>query len=125
LSSEDEVHHHSTFAKNRYGRFRNSHLFRWYSNEVLRRCMDAGLVRGEGFAVASASSRRDASRQRGVQSDEPLNWSDPPHKTENDSLSSTDFQWNGEAGEYRCPPDNALRSDWRAFKNERSHFTQR
>ncbi len=31
--------------------FGDSDLFRWLFNEVLRRCMDAGLVKGEGFAV--------------------------------------------------------------------------
>jgi transposase len=50
LSLEDEVPNHSTFSKNRHGRFRDSDLFRWLFNEVLRRCMDAGLVKGEGFA---------------------------------------------------------------------------
>ncbi len=34
------------FPKNRHGRFRDSDLFRWLFNEVLRRCMDAGLVKG-------------------------------------------------------------------------------
>jgi len=48
LSLEDEVPNHSTFSKNRHGRFRDSDLFRWLFNEVLRRCMDAGLVKGEG-----------------------------------------------------------------------------
>src|SRR6187549_1888947 len=51
LSLEDEVPNHSTFSKNRQGRFRDSDLFRWLFNEVLHRCMDAGLVKGEGFAV--------------------------------------------------------------------------
>jgi transposase len=45
LSLEDEMPNHSTFSKNRHGRFRDSDLFRWSFNEVLRRCMDAGLVR--------------------------------------------------------------------------------
>ncbi|WP_143496412.1 transposase, partial [Pseudomonas aeruginosa] len=51
LGLEDEVPNHSTFSKNRHGRFRDSGLFRWLFNEVLRRCMAAGLVKGEGFAV--------------------------------------------------------------------------
>src|SRR4029078_10169757 len=38
LSLEDEVPNHSTFSKNRHGRFRDSDLFRWMFNEVLRRC---------------------------------------------------------------------------------------
>jgi len=47
-------------------------------------------------------------------------------KTErkNDSFSSNDFHWNEEAEEYRCPAGNVLRSEWRAFKNERSHVTK-
>jgi hypothetical protein len=47
-------------------------------------------------------------------------------KTErkNDSFSNNDFHWNDEAEEYRCPAGNTLRSEWRAFKNERSHVTK-
>ena len=66
LSLEGEVPNHSTFSKNRHGRFRDSDLFRWLFNEVLRRCMDAGLVKGEGFAVDASIIKADASRQRGV-----------------------------------------------------------
>jgi hypothetical protein len=42
----------------------------------------------------------------------------------NYSFSSNDFHWNEETVEYRCPAGNALRSEWRAFKNERSHVTK-
>ncbi|SDU86011.1 Transposase DDE domain-containing protein, partial [Pseudomonas rhodesiae] len=42
----------------------------------------------------------------------------------NESLSISDFQWNEEAQEYRCPTGHALRSEWRAFKNQRSHVTK-
>ena len=40
------------------------------------------------------------------------------------TLSRSDFQWNEEANEYRCPEGNALRSDWRQFKNLRSRITK-
>lgn len=59
LSLEDEVPSHST--KNRHGGFRDSDLFRWLFNEVLRHCMDAGLVKGEGFAVDASIIKADAS----------------------------------------------------------------
>ncbi|MBN0780928.1 transposase, partial [Pseudomonas aeruginosa] len=62
LGLEDEVPNHSTFSKNRHGRFRDSDLFRWLFNEVLRRCMAAGLVKGEGFAVDASIIKADASR---------------------------------------------------------------
>lgn len=81
LSLEDEVPNHSTFSKNRHGRFRDSSLFRWLFNEVLRRCMDAGLVKGEGFAVDASVIKADASRQRGVPGDEEVNWRDPSLST--------------------------------------------
>jgi hypothetical protein len=47
-------------------------------------------------------------------------------KTErkNDSLSIGDFQWNEETQEYHCPTGHALRSEWRAFKNQRLHVTK-
>lgn len=76
LGLEDEVPNHSTFSKNRHGRFRDSDLFRWLFNEVLRRCMAAGLVKGEGFAVDASIIKADASRQRGVAGDE-VDWRDP------------------------------------------------
>jgi transposase len=76
LGLEDEVPNHSTFSKNRHGRFRDSGLFRWLFNEVLRRCMAAGLVKGAGFAVDASIIKADASRQRGVAGDE-VDWSDP------------------------------------------------
>ncbi|MEX6300672.1 transposase [Providencia huaxiensis] len=76
LGLEDEVPNHSTFSKNRHGRFRDSDLFRWLFNEVLRRCMAAGLVKGEGFAVDASIIKADASRQRGVAGDE-VDWNDP------------------------------------------------
>src|SRR5215813_1355773 len=52
LNLEDAVPEHSTFSKNRHGRFRASGAFRWLFDEVVRCCMAAGLVKGEGFAVA-------------------------------------------------------------------------
>lgn len=75
LSLEDEVPNHSTFSKNRHGRIRDSDLFRWLFNKVLRRCMDAGLGKGEGFAVDASVIKADASWQRGVPGDEYLNGS--------------------------------------------------
>jgi hypothetical protein len=41
-----------------------------------------------------------------------------------ETLSSSDFQWNEQADEYRCPQGNALRMQWRVFKNLRTHITK-
>jgi len=52
LSIEDKVPDHSTFSKNRHGRFREAEVLRFVFEQVSKRCIDAGLVSGEGFAVS-------------------------------------------------------------------------
>ena len=62
LDLADPVPDHSTFSKNRHGRFRDSNLFRRLFEEVLARCIDAGLVGGENFGVDASLIKADASR---------------------------------------------------------------
>src|SRR5881275_896824 len=57
---------HSTFSKNRHGRFRESDLLRQVFDTTVRRCMAEGLVGGEGFAVDASMIKADANRQRSV-----------------------------------------------------------
>ena len=64
LKITDQVPHHSTFSKNRHGRFRESEAFRFVFEEVLKRCMEEGLIGGEGFAVDASVVKADASRQK-------------------------------------------------------------
>ena len=66
LGLEDAVPDHSTFSKNRHGRFRDSDTLRFVFEKVLERCVAEGLVGGEGFAVDASVVRADANRQRGV-----------------------------------------------------------
>ncbi len=248
LGLEDPVPDHSTFSKNRHGRFHDSGTFRHLFESVLQRCMTEGLVRGEGFATDASIIKADAQRQRGVSGDVAIDWGNPdeatrpvreylaaleeandppappksisltdpaaswisrggpayfaystnylidlkagiivdveasavnsaaeveatrtmidrveeqfdmkperlvgdtnygsgaflswlvdekqiePHvpvwdKTERQdgTLSSGEFDWNEKANEYRCPAGKTLRSNWRPFKNPRSHVTQ-
>ncbi len=248
LGLEDKVPDHSTFSKNRHGRFRDSGVFRYLFETVLQRCMNEGLVRGEGFATDASVIKADAQRQRAVPGEEVIDWGNPseatrpvkeylaaleqtnptatppksisltdplsswtaahgpayfayctnylidldagiivdveassvsksaevdatkkmldrveekfdlkptrlvgdtnygsaamlgwlvnekqiePHvpvldKTErtDDTFSCSDFNWNEEADEYRCPEGHALRSNWRPFKNPRNQITK-
>src|ERR1700751_956138 len=64
LDLDGEVPDHSTFSKNRHGRFRESDLLRELFETVVRRCMAEDLVGGEGFAVDASIIRADASRHR-------------------------------------------------------------
>src|SRR5271169_3159710 len=247
LGLEDEVPDHSTFSKNRHGRFRDSDTLRFVFEQVLERCVREGLVGGEGFAIDASLVKADANRQRGVPGDQ-ADWSDrqsisrpvreylaaldqselekstpknisltdpaaqwsaawgpafyaysanylidiaagivvdveatPAHKSdeinatktmierveerfdlkpdrligdtnygtaeilgwmvdekqiephvpvwdktqrEDETLSSSDFQWDEQADEYRCPQGHVLRSQWCAFKNLRTHITK-
>ena len=66
LGLEDDVPDHSTFSKNRHGRFRDSDTFRFMFEDIVRRCMAEGLVGGEGFATDASVIKADANRQRGV-----------------------------------------------------------
>ena len=58
---------HSTFSKNRHGRFRDSDLLRRLFETVLARCIAEGLVGSEGFAVDASLIKADANRQKGVE----------------------------------------------------------
>src|SRR5471030_3470411 len=66
LGIEDTVPKHSTFSKNRHGRFRESDAFRHVFETVLQRCMNEGLVGGEGFAIDASVVKADAARARGI-----------------------------------------------------------
>jgi len=67
LGLEDQVPDHSTFSKNRHGRFRESGAFRHVFEMVVQRCMAEGLVGGEGFAVDASVVRADVSRSRSIE----------------------------------------------------------
>jgi transposase len=64
LSISDKVPDHSTFSKNRHGRFREAEAFRFVFEQVLKRCIEEGLIGGEGFAVDASVVKADASRQQ-------------------------------------------------------------
>ena len=76
LDLDDKVPDHSTFSVNRHGRFRDSDFFRHVFEAVVRACMDAGLVKGEGFAVDASVIEANASRYHGEPPGE-IDWSAP------------------------------------------------
>jgi transposase len=72
LGLDGRVPDHSTFSKNRHGRFRHSDLLRRLFETVLRRCISEGLVGGEGFAVDASLIKADANRQKGIEGEKGL-----------------------------------------------------
>ena len=71
LGLDGAVPDHSTFSKNRHGRFRESDLFRRVFESVLRRCIRERLVGGDGFAVDASLIKADANRQKGIEGASP------------------------------------------------------
>ena len=74
LGLDGQVPDHSTFSKNRHGRFRDSDAFRQVFETVVDRCIEEELVGGEGFAVDASLIAADANKQRSVSSAEPMDW---------------------------------------------------
>jgi IS5 family transposase len=76
LGLDGDVPDHSTFSKNRHGRFRDSDLLRKLFETTVRRCIDEGLVGGEGFAVDASLIQADANKQRSAEGSESVSWDD-------------------------------------------------
>ena len=124
LGLDDKVPDHSTFSINRHGRFRGSDIFRHVFEAVVRACMDAGLVKGEGFAVDASVMEADASRYHGKAPDE-IDWSVPERQTRAaaEFLAGLDDE---DPDADRKPPKVISPSDpcsaWTAKANKRVQF---
>ena len=70
LGLDGRVPDHSTFSKNRHGRFRQSDALRRLFESVVQRCIAEGLVSADGFAVDANLIAADANKQRSVPSRE-------------------------------------------------------
>src|SRR5215472_6231067 len=66
LGFEQEIPHHSTFSKNRHGRFQESNLFQELFEEMVARCVAAGLVKGEHMSVDGSFIQANADHHRRV-----------------------------------------------------------
>lgn len=64
LDLGDRVPDHSTFSKNRHGRFRQCDLHRLLFEQVVARCAVAGLVAGREVAVDGSAIQADASWEK-------------------------------------------------------------
>jgi transposase len=51
LGFDQEIPDHSTFSKNRHGRFQQSNLFQELFERIVDQCINAGLVKGENMSV--------------------------------------------------------------------------
>jgi len=65
LGFDQEIPHHSTFSKNRHGRFQESKVFEQFFEEVVARCLEAGLVQGDNLSVDGSFVEAGCPRQCG------------------------------------------------------------
>ena len=63
LDLNDRVPDHSTFSKNRHGRFRESELLRHLFEMTVARCIEEGLVSGQRMAIDASLIEADANKQ--------------------------------------------------------------
>ena len=66
LGLDGSVPDHSSFSKNRHGRFRESDLLRHLFESILQRCIAEGLAGGEGFAVDASLIPPSSTMRRSV-----------------------------------------------------------
>jgi transposase len=62
LGFDQEIPHHSTFSKNRHGRFQESKLFEQLFEEIVARCLEAGLVQGDNLSVDGSFVEANANK---------------------------------------------------------------
>lgn len=74
LGLDGDVPDHSTFSKNRHGRFRDSDLLRELFELTVQRCIDEGLVGGDGFAADASLIKADANKQRSAAAADEVDW---------------------------------------------------
>jgi transposase len=63
LGFDQEIPHHSTFSKNRHGRFQESKLFEQLFEEMVRQCVEVGLVEGKQLSVDGSFVEANAAKQ--------------------------------------------------------------
>jgi transposase len=63
LGFDQEIPHHSTFSKNRHGRFQESNLFAELFEEIVRQCVEVGLVQGKHLSVDGSFVEANAAKE--------------------------------------------------------------
>jgi transposase len=66
LGFDHEIPHHSTFSKNRHGRFQESNVFEQLFEEIVRQCIEVGLVEGKQLSVDGTFVEANAAKESRV-----------------------------------------------------------
>ena len=63
LGFDQEIPHHSTFSKNRHGRFQESKLFEQLFEQIVRQSVEVGLVQGKHLSVDGSFVEANAAQE--------------------------------------------------------------
>jgi transposase len=63
LGFDQEIPHHSTFSKNRHGRFQESKLFELLFEQIVKQCVEVGLVQGKHLSVDGSFVEANAAKE--------------------------------------------------------------
>jgi transposase len=63
LGFDQEIPHHSTFSKNRHGRFQESNLFEELFEKIVRQCVEEGSVQGGHLSVDGSFVEANAAKE--------------------------------------------------------------
>ncbi len=63
LGFDQEIPHHSTFSKNRHGRFQESKLFEELFEQIVLQCVEVGLVQGKHLSVDGSFVEANAAKE--------------------------------------------------------------
>ena len=63
LGFDQEIPHHSTFSKNRHGRFQESKLFEQLFEQIVKQCVEVGLVQGKDLSVDGSFVEANACKE--------------------------------------------------------------
>src|SRR6266542_221727 len=63
LGFDQEIPHHSTFSKNRHGRFLQSGLFKELFEQIVKQCVEVGLVQGKHLSVDGSFVEANAAKE--------------------------------------------------------------
>jgi hypothetical protein len=63
LGFDQEIPHHSTFSNNRHGRFQESKLFEQLFEQIVRQCVEVGLVQGQHLSVDGSFVEANAAKE--------------------------------------------------------------
>ena len=66
LGFDQEIPHHSTFSKNRHGRFQESKLFEELFEQIVRQWVEVGLVQGQYLSVDGSFVEANAAKERRI-----------------------------------------------------------